>query len=393
MTAKTFDGSAPIRAGTTMTHCRARWRLRRSALALLAAIAVVAVVAPTAAEASSGAIPASFFGVNWDVSLAARASPENQATQFSRMKSAGVTSVRAPFYWWLAQPRRDGRFNFAETDGVVAMAAENGIRVLPAVLFAPKWARQYPFHGSSPPRNIAAYAHYLNALIARYGPGGTFWSAHPDIPAIPIRSWQIWNEPRWDYQWWEPKGTDWAPRYVQLLRLAYKTVKNADPGAQVILAGLPNDAWNSLKHLYKAGIHGYFDVVAIHPYASNLADTMAILRRSRAVMRSFGDGNKPMWVTELGIPAAKNRSTSKVDVQTTDDGMANFLSGAYRGLASAAQSLRITGVYWYDWASTYPKHSGQIFNYSGLLKWEGGGKSTVKPAYRVFARLAAGSGG
>ncbi len=102
----------------------------------------------------------------------------------------------------------------------------------------------------------------MSALVERYEPDGTFWQTHH--PKVPIRMWQIWNEPNlkvfWDKQ-------PFQRSYVSLLRAAHSAIKQADPNAKVVLASMPNFSWKQLAGIYK--IHGarkLFDVVGVHPY-------------------------------------------------------------------------------------------------------------------------------
>ena len=46
------------------------------------------------------------------------------------------------------------------------------------------------------------------------------------------------NEPSADYQWTIPAHTDWAPGYAKLLKASYRAIKESDPSAQVVIAGL-----------------------------------------------------------------------------------------------------------------------------------------------------------
>ena len=64
------------------------------------------------------------------------------------------------------------------------------------------------------------YTAYLRALVLRYGPAGSFWDQHPELPRRPQRDWQIWNEPHLDF-YWSTKGrrrNAWAPEYARLLK-------------------------------------------------------------------------------------------------------------------------------------------------------------------------------
>ena len=51
------------------------------------------------------------------------------------------------------------------------------------------------------PQDIQAWQNFLKALVARYGPGGSYWATAyrqqygASATPLPIQSWQIWNEP------------------------------------------------------------------------------------------------------------------------------------------------------------------------------------------------------
>jgi hypothetical protein len=166
-------------------------------------------------------------------------------------------------------------------------------------------------------------------------------------------------------------------------------IKDADPGAKVVLAGLPNRSYQDLEHLYKAGnIRGSFDVAALHPYTHHDHGVLTIAQRFRAVMKKYGDDKKEMWITELGLPASKGKSDDPSTLQTTNSGMAQFLYWSYKDLMKNRQTLRVPKVYWYTWASNY---KGWIFNYTGLRRYahKGNGESqSSKPALDTYRKLA-----
>ena len=155
------------------------------------------------------------------------------------------------------------------------------------------------------------------------------------------------------------------------------------------MAGLPNHSSEDLQHLYDKGdVHGYFDAAALHPYTAEKHGVLTLARRFRKVMERNGDGGRQLWITELGLPASKGKSTDKSKLQTDDQGMAKFLSQSYRDLAANRHELRVPKVYWYTWASPY---HGWIFNYTGLrLYTHDGGhvKQSNMPAFAVYRKLA-----
>jgi hypothetical protein len=89
--------------------------------------------------------------------------------------------------------------DFANTDRYVANAARHGMQVLPVLLMAPNFRSTAPAsnskHGFYPPRNPNDMGGFAASWRSGTGPGGAFWKPHPEIPDVPIRSWQVWNEP------------------------------------------------------------------------------------------------------------------------------------------------------------------------------------------------------
>jgi hypothetical protein len=158
-------------------------------------------------------------------------------------------------------------------------------------------------------------------------------------------------------------------------------VKTTDRRAKVVLGGLANESWKFLGQLYRHGIHGYFDVAALHPYTTKPEGVVRLVGRFRAVMKAHRDGRKPIWLTELGLPAARGRVQSDNPLQTTARGMARFLSASYEAVRK-----RVPRAYWYTWASEY---TGDIFRFAGLLRFAGGtGQPAAQPAYRAYVRTA-----
>ena len=274
----------------------------RLAAALLATAALL--VAPTAALAGRS-VPRGFFGMNWDQEVSYRTSLPTRAEQWGNMAAAGAEAVRTPVLWSKAQPNKHGAINWKGTDGLVTLAAEHGVEPIPVVTQAPKWDRKYAKKPFSPPSNDAAYTRYLRKLVKHYGPKGSFWKHHPELPKLPVHSVQVWNEPSEYYQWSIPDGKDWAPGYGKLLRKSYTAIKKEDARVKVVLAGLPNTSPQYLDHLYQKGhVHGHFDIAAVHPYTAHKHGVLTLARQFRAVMNKHGDRHRKLWVTELGLPAS-----------------------------------------------------------------------------------------
>jgi hypothetical protein len=116
---------------------------------------------------------------------------------------------------------------------------------------------------------------------------------------------------------------------------------------------------------------------------------IALARRFRTVMRRNGDSKKPLWITELGLPASKGKEKSKNVLQTTDEGMADFLTTSMEKLVAfqSSPNVRVSRVYWYTWASVYC--CGDIFRYTGLRIYDPRDQTLRdKPAMSAYVESA-----
>ena len=342
-------------------------------------------------------IPSGFVGINPDgVDLPG----VNSSRQLDLMRADGVRSLRVAFYWAGAEPYPDwdavpasqvSRFrggpvptDFAATDQLVAAAASRRLQVLPVVLQAPAWdAVDAPSSMSTPP-DVAPYANYMTLLVQRYGPHGTFWSDHPAIPYEPIRQWQIWNEPSLSQFW---AIHPWLQSYLLLLGAAHAAVKQVDPGAQVVLAGLTNDSWHAISAIeHVSGARDLFDIAAVHPYTRTPAGVIEILKRFRTAMDRGGDRRKPVLMTEFGWPSALGETRLLYGFEATQSTQASRLDALMPMLARERSSLRLLGFYYYMWMGDEAR-GGSPFNYAGLFAYHDG-SVTAKPVFGVFRRWA-----
>ena len=344
-------------------------------------------------------VPSSFIGVVADGPLLTDPTVD-YAKQLDTMVTAGVQTLRTSFNWSGIQPYETSaqvppalrdRFqdeggtptDFTETDRLVSTAAARRVVVLPVLITAPGWASRSPGHLASPPSDFGAYARFAAVMVHRYGPAGSFWRENPELPKLPIRHWQIWNEPSFQQFW---SDQPWAPDYVKLLKRAHKAIKAADPRAKVVLAGLPNRSWTALGKIYDAGGRGQFDVAAFHPFTDKVSGVRTILKRDRRVMAAHGDRRKPLMVTELSWTAAKGKTHITYGNEQTASGQAQRLTAAYKMLAKLRKRLRIERAYWYTWAS-YDRDEFYPFDWAGLIKVKGK-TTTEKPAFKAFRRTA-----
>jgi hypothetical protein len=320
----------------------------------------------------------------------------NLGVELRRMRRAGVGSARFAVYWSRLQPQGPHSPVFKPLDRIVAAAAKARLPLLPVVLAAPRWAAATPHRALDVPRDPADYAAIMRALVKRYGPGGFYFRHHPRVPNLPVRTWQIWNEVSNPYYW----SVGYASEYPRTLKAAYDAVKSVDPSATVVMAGLntggAGTSWDALDALYRQldaqGLGRPFDEIAVHIYTKNVPDALKVVRKTRAVAARHGDAARPLRVTELAWPAAKGKLRDKHGhkrdffAATTDKGMAKRLAKGVALLARQRIAQRISGVDWFQWASSY-KGTDDAFTYSGL-RHAAHKRLTDKPAMRAFKRVA-----
>jgi hypothetical protein len=323
--------------------------------------------------------------------------------EVDRAVASGAESMRLAVDWALVQPvasmaqiPASQRSNFVSVGGVpttfttldrvIGAAAAKRLSVLPVIEYTPSWDATRPGNPASPPVRPGPYAAFLTALIKRYGPSGSFWSSHPQLPRTPIRMWQIWNEPHFTTYW---TTQPFAPSYVALLRSAHDAIKAADPSAKVVLAGLADFSWQYLAQIYRQpGASSLFDLVAIHPYTARPQGVITILKRAREVMNQHGDAAKPILATEITWPSSRGKSPPQFGVGVSEAEQARLIEQVMPLLNADAAQLKLTGFYWYTWmGNETPSTHPYGFDFAGLEKYVSGAVS-VKPALASFRQQA-----
>ena len=175
---------------------------------------------------------------------------------------------------------------------------------------------------------IADYLAGVDKFLSRWGPDGTFFKDHPDLPQRPLRFIEIWNEPNFWYldadKMVPPK--DEADRlatearreklYAKLLPAAYQYIKKKWPDVQVVGFAAGGAAYADVRfiehvHAANSAVAGSYDILSTHPYVRpvppetnhvrpwgqySIAGGLAEIRRT---MQKAGTSDRPIWYTEL----------------------------------------------------------------------------------------------
>jgi hypothetical protein len=223
-------------------------------------------------------------------------------TQMAAMSAQGVQVVRSDASWTTIEPTfpnaSGDRWSFTVTDQWVAALASNHLRWQPILDYNNWWATAVG--------DNAAFANYGAEVASRYGPGGAFWNENPQLPYLPVQTFEVWNEE--NGQPWYISPTDYGPLYTA----THDAIHAVDPTASVDIGGLaddsgdfvPNDDYPSwyvirLLNIYPA-MRGQIDGFALHPYGTTATDVIDWVNEFRTTLDGLGESGVPIDITEVG---------------------------------------------------------------------------------------------
>ncbi|MFO7918630.1 MAG: cellulase family glycosylhydrolase [Anaerolineae bacterium] len=270
--------------------------------------------------------------------------PEVASRDLQKIHEAGFGWCKVNFGWRDIEGAAKGAFDWSHTDRIVEMTEDVGLDLVVRVDHQPAWAGGgHPVNG--PPDNYQDLADFLTALTERYRGR--------------IRAYEVWNEPNLAREWGGKTPNPAA--YVELLGVAYRAIKNTDPDAMVISAGLsPTDTWSDqarpddtyLQNMYIAmadDSDGYFDVLGVHgagfksPPERDPAEVAAnpdlggsrayCFRRVedlRAIMVEHGDEDKQIALLEFGWTSDPRPESPYNWHAVSEETKADYLVRAYQ---------------------------------------------------------------
>ncbi|HKX73569.1 MAG TPA: cellulase family glycosylhydrolase [Candidatus Saccharimonadales bacterium] len=320
---------------------------------------------------------------------------EELSAQLKDIKSLGFNWVRTDIDWSAVQRQNATNYDWSAYDRVVETAHANGLGILGVIAYAPAWARLPECVGSDKcrPASNTAYAAFAKAVVQRYSAKG-------------VKTWEIWNEPNIQ-GFWRPAPN--AQIYTAMLKAAYTAIKSVDPTATVLSGGLspaedqppghiaPRDF---LKAMYANGAQGSFDAFAHHPYSypappnvtyswSSWSQMASLSPSLRSIMDANGDGNKQIWITEVGSPTGGAGATAtpanfRLNLSATH-GSEDLQSVFVEQTVAAVNSYPWAGpMFWYSYKDLGSAR-GDNENFFGIIRSNG----TKKPAYETFKRVLA----
>ncbi|MFI0433594.1 MAG: cellulase family glycosylhydrolase [Candidatus Nanopelagicales bacterium] len=340
-------------------------------------LAVLASFLPASA-ARAGAAKLPMFGIQFHGTWAGY-TDEAKDNVLTRVKAAGVSSVRIDVSWAMLEPSGSGvlsDWGVAQVDSAIRMAYDRGLRPLVTLWLAPTWANGSDDERVAPtsPAGLAGLSSISERLAAKYK--GV------------VDSWEVWNEPNSpDFM----RGAD-PTVYANVLRAAYAGFKAGDASSTVVFGGpsYVDDAW--VDKVLSAGGAGNYDVMGVHPYMAvadespSEPDNGTIWRMNHLpalteVMAKHGEGAKEIWFTEFGWTVNPTTATTA----NWQRGVSALKQSTYLNATIdqvMARYPQVKRLYWYqDRAdSDSPENAG-----FGMIYPDGAGTPALQTVARRYA--------
>jgi hypothetical protein len=217
-----------------------------------------------------------------------------------QVEGLGLGWVKQQVRWGDFSPG-PGQMDWSGYDAVVEEANRRGLRLMLSVVDAPEWSHTSYVDDTpqgAPPDDFALFSDFLGQLVDRY---------RGRVHAI-----EVWNEQNLDREWDTAEGVN-PERYVEMLRMAYQSIKSRDPNIIVISGALspaagpwvdpnnPNritvmDDFEYLERSIAAGMLDVCDCVGAHHNGINIPPDVycdGSYQDPTAVFRGYWDPPQP----------------------------------------------------------------------------------------------------
>lgn len=197
-------------------------------------------------------------------------------------RALGAHGMRVDMWWGVIEPA-PGRFEWEFPNRVLRETAFVGLEPYPIFCYNAAWD---PDHSPATAEAREAFGRYVRGLVERNKDRTKYW--------------EVWNEPN-IRPFWVPEPD--PALYTELLRVAYREAKAADPDCVVVGICTAGPDYRFIEEVYRLGGGAHLDAVSYHHY-SGTTDERELeteIRRIREIMRRHGDGAKPLYITELGL--------------------------------------------------------------------------------------------
>lgn len=288
--------------------------------------------------------------------------------------------------WDIIEPEKS-KFNWSRLDSSLNETHQHGIHMLVNVTTFNNWdqgikrddKRREP--GIKLVKDMEAYQSFLEKAVLRY----SF-----------VDAWQIENEPNSRFFW-----NDTPENYLRLLKISYKAIKRANPGALVVIGGvsdpmaLNGDFWSKVfLYLEKEGEkERCFDVFDCHWFfhhmrqMENIEQLTDYVQNIKRKLDRIGYQDVPIWMTEMASHSGKPTAIGCSMPEISEKQQASDLVKLY----VHALSLGVSKIFWVTLVENhgYGRTPNDYFDNVGLINNPlNDGESNNKIAYYSYKKLA-----
>ena len=266
--------------------------------------------------------------------------PEIMRKDMEFLKAHNIKLLRISFGWDAIETQKD-QYNWLFWDDFVKMAVEEyGITLIPYICYTPRWNSTCNtdtlFFWSYPPQDYDHFGTFMKSLVTRFKP----W----------IKTWELWNEPDISIYW---KGT--VEDFSRFTKIGAKAVKEADPQAKVVLAGLAYNTQFTLQLFRDYGVSPYVDIVNMHNYYETwhrypVENIVGYVNEMSEIVTLYGN-KQSLWMAEVGYSTYRHGSsvsssyTAFYDYEHTPDYQAVDL---FKRLVLVLSTQKIAAMAWYE---------------------------------------------
>ena len=303
-----------------------------------------------AQPAESGFLPATMESPDFGAQAFLWWRPEVAERDLNLMREAGFRWVKQTFAWETIEGYGKGHLDWSFSDRVVQQVNDSNLKLLARISIDPQ---KQNFWAGLPPESADHFADYVFAVASRY-------SCKPGAVGC-IQAYQIWNEPNLSREWGSRRPD--PAQYVYFLGKAYDAIKQANPNAIVVSAGMaPTGDDNETamadqlfyERMYEAmggNSDGYFDALGVHGvgfaappeldpatvaeeprYGGHRFFSFRHVEDIRAIMVEHGDADKQIVLLEFGWtmdPVNPNYRWHGADAGIDQEVQGEYLQRAY----------------------------------------------------------------
>lgn len=271
--------------------------------------------------------------------------PDEYSSASKLLREAGFGWVRERMLWGSVEPER-GVYNWGSYDACINAEAKEGLFIDDIFHSIPAWARAG--HATNRfPHDLRDAYQFCKTLAVHY--------------KGKIEAWEVWNEADGGF------SVDNADAYAAFLKACYLGFKAGDSQIQIAQVSFANPASQYETNFYQNDTQAYFDIYNYHVYANPMEFSVRADGHFQ-ILKKYGVGNKPVWVTEAGISLPEENGGLNENEQREQ---ADFIPKAYAMSLAAGTNKHFFFVFPYYLENgvefgTLTKHLLPLPGYSAL---------------------------